>query len=48
MAGLYGQTAFVDPAKDLVVVVTAHIPASVDASTITRRLLETYVLPAAR
>ena len=48
MAGLYGQLAVVVPAKDLVVVITAHLPAAVDASTVTRWLLETYVLPAAR
>jgi CubicO group peptidase (beta-lactamase class C family) len=48
MAGLYGQTAVVDPGKDLVAVITAHLPAAVDASTVTRWLLETYVLPAAR
>jgi CubicO group peptidase (beta-lactamase class C family) len=47
MAGLYGQLAAVVPAKDLVVVVTAHLPADVDASTVTRWLLERYVLPAA-
>ncbi len=47
MAGLYGQLAVVVPAKDLVVVITAHLPAAVDASTVTRWLLETYVLPAA-
>ena len=48
MAGLYGQLAVVDPAKDLVVVVTSHLPAAVDATSVTRWLLETYVLPAAR
>ena len=48
MAGLYGQTAVVDPGKDLVAVITAHLPANVDASTVTRWLLETYILPAAR
>ena len=47
MAGLYGQLAVVAPAQDLVVVITAHVPAAVDASTVTRSLLETYVLPAA-
>ena len=47
MAGLYGQLAAVVPAKDLVVVITAHLPADVDASTVTRWLLERYVLPAA-
>ena len=35
------------PADDLVAVITGHIPAGVDASTVTRSLLETYVLPAA-
>jgi CubicO group peptidase (beta-lactamase class C family) len=48
MAGLYGQLAVVDPGKDLVVVITAHLPATVDATAVTRRLLETYVLPSAR
>jgi CubicO group peptidase (beta-lactamase class C family) len=48
MAGLYGQFAVVDPGKDLVTVMTAHFPAAVDASTVERWLLETYVLPAAR
>ena len=48
MAGLYGQTAVVDPGKDIVAVITAHFPATVDATTVTRRLLETYILPAAR
>jgi CubicO group peptidase (beta-lactamase class C family) len=47
MAGLYGQLAAVIPNKDLVVVITAHIPAATDASTVTRWLLEHYVLPAA-
>ena len=47
MAGLYGQLAAVVPAKDLVVVITAHLPADVNASTVTRWLLERYVLPAA-
>jgi hypothetical protein len=47
MSGLYGQVAAVVPGKDLVAVVTAHLPASVDASTVIRRLLERYVLPAA-
>ena len=47
MAGLYGQLAAVIPYKDLVVVITAHIPAPTDASTVTRWLLEHYVLPAA-
>jgi len=48
MAGLYGQTAVVDPGKDLVAVITAHLPAAVDSTAVTRRLLETYILPAAR
>jgi len=47
MAGLYGQLAVVDPARDLVAVVTAHVPASFDGSTLTRWLVEQYVLPAA-
>jgi CubicO group peptidase (beta-lactamase class C family) len=47
MAGLHGQLAVVDPGKDLVAVITAHIPASVDSSSVTRWLLEQYVLPAA-
>jgi CubicO group peptidase (beta-lactamase class C family) len=48
MAGLYGQVAAVVPGKDLVAVITAHIPADVDSSSVTRWLLENYVLPAAR
>ena len=48
MAGLYGQLAVVAPRQDLVVVVTAHIPAAVDASSVTRWLVERYVLPAVR
>ena len=48
MAGLYGQLAAVVPGKDLVAVITAHLPATVDASTVTRSLLERYILPAAR
>ena len=28
--------------------ITAHLPAAIDASTITRWLLESYVRPAAR
>jgi len=47
MAGLYGQLAVVDPGKDLAVVLTSHFPASVDATSVTRSLLETYILPAA-
>jgi CubicO group peptidase (beta-lactamase class C family) len=47
MAGLYGQLVVVAPRQDLVVVVTAHIPAAVDASSVTRWLVERYVLPAA-
>ena len=46
MAGLYGQLAAVIPAKDLVAVVTSHLPATVDATAVTRWLLEKY-LPAA-
>ena len=46
--GLYGQLAVVNPAQDLVAVVTAHIPADVDASTVTRWLVQAYVLSAAR
>ena len=48
MAGLYGQLAAVVPGKDLVVVITAHIPTTIDGSTVTRWLLERYILPAAR
>jgi CubicO group peptidase (beta-lactamase class C family) len=48
MAGLYGQLAVVDPGNDLVAVITSHLPATVDASSVTRWLLETYILPAAR
>ena len=47
MAGLYGQLAAVVPGTDLVVVITAHLPATVDASTVTRWLLAKYILPAA-
>jgi CubicO group peptidase (beta-lactamase class C family) len=47
MAGLYGQLAAVIPGKDLVAVVTAHLPANVDATSVTRWLLEKYILPAA-
>ena len=47
MAGLYGQLAAVIPGKDLVAVVTAHLPATVDATAVTRWLLEKYILPAA-
>jgi CubicO group peptidase (beta-lactamase class C family) len=47
MAGLYGQFAAVVPGKDLVAVVTAHLPAAVDATAVTRWLLEKYILPAA-
>ena len=46
MAGLYGQLAVVAPRRDLVAVVTAHIP--LDASSVTRWLVERYVLPAGR
>jgi CubicO group peptidase (beta-lactamase class C family) len=48
MAGLYGQLAVVAPRQDLVAVVTAHIPADLDASSVTRWLVERYVLPAVR
>jgi CubicO group peptidase (beta-lactamase class C family) len=48
MAGLYGQLAAVAPDKDLVAVITAHLPAATDATAVTRWLLETYILPAAR
>jgi len=48
MAGLYGQLAVVVPGKDLAAVITAHLPATVDATSVTRWLLESYVLPAAR
>jgi CubicO group peptidase (beta-lactamase class C family) len=47
MAGLYGQLAAVVPDKDMVVMITAHIPATTDGSTVTRWLLEHYILPAA-
>jgi len=47
MAGLYGQLAVVAPRQDVVAVVTAHIPAEIDASSVTRWLVERYVLPAA-
>jgi CubicO group peptidase (beta-lactamase class C family) len=47
MAGLYGQLAAVIPSKDLVAVVTAHLPATIDATAVTRWLLEKYILPAA-
>jgi CubicO group peptidase (beta-lactamase class C family) len=47
MAGLYGQLAAVVPDKDMVVVITAHIPAAIDASADTRWLLEHYILSAA-
>jgi len=48
MAGLYGQLAVVAPGKDLVVVITAHLPATTDATAVTRWLLEAYILRAAR
>jgi len=48
MDGLYGQLAFVVPGKDVVAVITAHVPESEDASVLERWLLERYVLPAAR
>ena len=44
---LYGQLAAVVPGKDTVVVVTAHIPATTDATAVTRWLLEHYILPGA-
>jgi CubicO group peptidase (beta-lactamase class C family) len=47
MAGLYGQLAVVAPRQDLVAVVTAHIPEETDAGSVTRWLVERYVLPAA-
>jgi CubicO group peptidase (beta-lactamase class C family) len=46
MAGLHGQLAAVVPGKDLVAIVTAHLSASVDATAVTRWLLEKYILPA--
>jgi CubicO group peptidase (beta-lactamase class C family) len=48
MAGLYGQLAAVDPDKDVVAVITSHLPATVDSGSVTRWLLEKYVLPTAR
>jgi CubicO group peptidase (beta-lactamase class C family) len=48
MAGLYGQLAAVVPDEDLVVVITAHLPAATDATAVTRWLLEQYILRAAR
>ena len=47
MSGLYGQLAAVVPGKDLVAVITSHVPASVDGGTVTRWLLEKYIVPAA-
>jgi CubicO group peptidase (beta-lactamase class C family) len=47
MAGLYGQLAAVVPGRDLVAVITAHIPADADSGAVTRWLLERYILPAA-
>jgi CubicO group peptidase (beta-lactamase class C family) len=47
MAGLYGQLAVVAPRLDLVAVVTARVPAEVDGTSVTRWLVERYVLPAA-
>jgi CubicO group peptidase (beta-lactamase class C family) len=47
MAGLYGQLAAVVPGKDLIAVITAHIPATADSGAVTRWLLERYILPAA-
>jgi CubicO group peptidase (beta-lactamase class C family) len=46
MAGLYGQLAAVVPDKDLVVVITAHVPATTDTNAVTRWLLQHYILPA--
>ncbi|MGE0026271.1 MAG: hypothetical protein AB7O78_05095 [Thermoleophilia bacterium] len=48
MAGLLGQLAVVAPRQDLVAVVTAHIPADVDAGSVPRWLVERHVLPAVR
>jgi CubicO group peptidase (beta-lactamase class C family) len=48
MAGLYGQLAVVAPRQDLVAVVTAHVPAEMDGTSVTRWLVERYVLPAVR
>ena len=47
MAGLYGQLATVIPDKDVVVVITAHVPATTDATMVTRWLLDHYILTAA-
>jgi CubicO group peptidase (beta-lactamase class C family) len=47
MAGLHGQLAVVHPGADLVVVMTGHFPAEVDATAVERWLLEEYVLRAA-
>jgi CubicO group peptidase (beta-lactamase class C family) len=46
-AGLYGQLAAVVPGKDIVAVITAHLSGAVDASAVTRWLLERYIVPAA-
>ncbi|HTI35381.1 MAG TPA: serine hydrolase [Miltoncostaea sp.] len=46
MAGLHGQLAVVHPGADLVVVMTGHFPAAVDASAVQRWLVEEFVLPA--
>jgi CubicO group peptidase (beta-lactamase class C family) len=47
MSGLYGQLAAVIPGKDLVAVITAHLPENLDASLVPGWLLEKYILPAA-
>lgn len=47
MAGLYGQVAAVVPGEDLVVVITAHVPAATDTTAVSRWLLEHYILAAA-
>ena len=47
LSGVYGHLAAVVPSKDLFVVITAHLPAYVDASTVSRLLIEMYVLLAA-
>jgi CubicO group peptidase (beta-lactamase class C family) len=47
MAGLYGQLVAVVPGEDLVAVITSHLPATVDATALTRWLLEKHILRAA-
>src|SRR5581483_4641919 len=42
MSGLYGQLAVVDPGRDLVAVITSHLPGSVDGGTVTRFLREVH------